>query len=161
MTSIKELAPTGKEAGKSNTEISRARYNAKNDATVVGNICPDPLDEDEVAYVLHDDCNNVATRVVGGDTWSYDEEEDALYSSSATYIVPCNTAVLVLATDEDLRVDDPITSGVEEVSTEEVVREPERDANGNLIYFDLYGRRITNPAPGIYILTNGRKVVVR
>jgi hypothetical protein len=162
MTSINSLVPTGDEKDMDNTQISQSRYSKANGATVVGNICPSPLGSGEQAYVLHDDCDNVATLVTEGKDKSYETADDALYTSTSTYVIPCNSAVLILESDEDqYRVDDPITSGVEEVSTEEVVREPERDANGNLIYFDLYGRRITNPAPGIYILTNGRKVVVR
>jgi hypothetical protein len=163
MTSIYSLVPTDKdEVNLDNTGISQLRYSKASGATVVGNICPSPLGSGEQAYVLHDDCDNVATLVTEGVDQSYETADDALYTSTSSYIIPCNSAVLILESNEDkYRVDDPITSGVEEVSTEDVVREPERDANGNLIYFDLYGRRITNPAPGIYILTNGRKVVVR
>jgi hypothetical protein len=37
----------------------------------------------------------------------------------------------------------------------------ETDRFGNIIYYDLAGRRITNPMPGLYILSNGKKVVVK
>jgi hypothetical protein len=39
--------------------------------------------------------------------------------------------------------------------------EPARDANGNLIYYDLTGRAAVNPAPGLYLLSTGRKVLLR
>jgi hypothetical protein len=162
MTSIVNLSPYAEgEVGKTNTEISRKRYQTE-DSSIVGNICPDPLAEDASAYVIHDDCDNVATLVTEGVHSSYENEEDALYSSSSSYIIPCNSAILILPESTDLSIEDEVVAGTENIQQDVIFNnEPERDANGNLIYFDLYGRRITNPAPGIYILTNGRKVVVR
>jgi hypothetical protein len=134
-----------------------------------------------VYYALHDDNDdkvseikpsNYATASAASNddlVWSYVSDnihEDygvpngSLPGSVSTYVVSANTAVLVGLSDNLDINDQPITSGVEEVTTE-IVNEPGRDANGNLIYFDLYGRRVMNPAPGIYILTNGQKVVVR
>jgi hypothetical protein len=163
MTSIVHLAPyTSTEKGKTNTAISRARYNANGDATVVGNICPDPLESEATAYVIHDDCDNVATLVTEGVHSSYTSTDDALYTSTSSYIIPCNSAVLVLPTDTNLKIDEDVVSGTEDIQQDLIlIREPERDANGNLIYYDLLGRRTTNPGTGIYILTNGQKVVIR
>jgi hypothetical protein len=131
-------------------------------------------------YALHDDNDDKVSEIKPSNyttasaasndlVWSYVPDnihEDygvpngSLPGSVSTYVVSANTAVLVGLSDELDINDQPITSGVEEVTTE-IVNEPGRDANGNLIYFDLYGRRVMNPAPGIYILTNGQKVVVR
>jgi hypothetical protein len=163
MTTILKLDPyqNGETATTSSTEISKLRYNSDNSATVVGNVTPKALESGESTYVIHDDCNNVASYVVEGANKNVFTSDEALSANvMSSYVIPCNTAVLVLPTTEPLIIDEPITSGVEEVTTE-IVNEPGRDANGNLIYFDLYGRRVMNPAPGIYILTNGQKVVVR
>jgi hypothetical protein len=181
MTSIDHILPNGNEENKSNTEISALRWSSSG---MVGSITPIAVSGTDDYYALHDDNDDTVSKIEAQDymtaaasddnsstlTWSFDSSDlhedygvpnGSLPGSTSTYVLSANKAVLVGLTDNlDINDETPITSGVEEVTTE-IVNEPGRDANGNLIYFDLYGRRVMNPAPGIYILTNGQKVVVR
>jgi hypothetical protein len=181
MTSIDNILPTGEEKELSNTEISARRWSSSG---MVGSITPIAVSGTDDYYALHDDNDDTVSKIEAQDymiaaasddnsstlTWSFDSSDlhddygvpnGSLPGSTSTYVLSANKAVLVGLTDNlDINDETPITSGVEEVTTE-IVNEPGRDANGNLIYFDLYGRRVMNPAPGIYILTNGQKVVVR
>jgi hypothetical protein len=81
-----------------------------------------------------------------------------------------NTAYILATADAPdnptITINPDITTSVQNITIDDYFhnngyREPERDANGNLIYYDLMGRRTVNPTTGIYILTNGQKVVVR
>jgi hypothetical protein len=149
-----------------------------------GNIMPKALDENEVVYIIDDDGDNFANKIVENEDWSYDPTDlhtgssnypmDSLHDyQDSSYVISINKAVVKIKTsatsdDDDntlpdtieIRVNPNITVGVDTIN-DETGREPERDANGNLIYYDLCGRRVTNPAPGFYILTNGKKVLIK
>jgi hypothetical protein len=98
-----------------------------------------------------------------------------------TYILPANEAFVDVAKitelPEDSNIDDLIpeeneietgdtdntTAAISDVSIDKNPAEtmPARDANGNIIYYDLTGRATINPSTGLYILSNGHKVLFR
>jgi len=150
-----------------------------------GNIMPKALDEDEVVYIIDDDGDNFANKIVENEDWSYDPEDlhtgstnypnDSLHDyQNSSYVIGINKAIVKIKTaatgddDDDtlpdtieIRVNPDITVGVD---TYQLTRQ---DVNlretpmATFIYYDLCGRRVTNPAPGFYILTNGKKVLIK
>jgi hypothetical protein len=111
--------------------------------------------------------------------------------SPITYILPANEAFVDVEKIEEIPSDKieevipdtpvieevvPTTSGITNIAIPDPANsdptnpdggpadaqgEPARDANGNLIYYDLTGRATVNPAPGLYLLSTGRKVLLR
>jgi hypothetical protein len=174
MTSIYSLVPTKEEEKTmTNTEIAKSR-NA--DVNIVGAITPQAVAQDAKVYIVHNDCNDSAELVVGGETFSYDVDdvntstltqmpnESLASDQTATYIIPCNTAVIKAAiNEEDEQVaiipEDEITSGVENVSVEPV------ETDEAPVWYDLQGFRVVNPVAGnIYIRvtsTSTTKVLYR
>jgi hypothetical protein len=174
MTSIYSLVPTDDvEKTMTNTEISQSR---NPDSNIVGAITPNAIATGAKYYVVHNDCNDSAELVVGGETFSYDVDdvntattlqmpnESLASDQTATYIIPCNTAVLkAVPTEEDEQVaivpEDEITSGVENVSVEPV------ETDEAPVWYDLQGFRVVNPVAGnIYIRvtsTSTTKVLYR
>jgi hypothetical protein len=67
-----------------------------------------------------------------------------------------------LPDDSTIVEEEPTPAGIDNI-LEDLPQElpAETDRFGNIIYYDLAGRRITNPMPGLYILSNGKKVVVK
>ncbi len=138
-----------------------------------GTITPLALESNEKIYVIHDDCDQYARGVVEGTDYSYDpelEQKDtgkpahSLYNSDSTYIVPANTAYVKTLVDQDyLDIEDlglP-TTGVEDVTIDAPGKGYVTDSDGNPVYYDLCGRRVVNPTAGLYILSNGKKVIVK
>jgi hypothetical protein len=142
------------------------------------------LDYEQTVYIFHDDRDDQLTKIVDQTDSNYGTDTSTdlhstidgknyffnqLHYSDSSYIITANTAYLPVTeevTDPTINITDDYVTGIFAISINDNFnytnnREPERDANGNLIYFDLMGRRIINPSAGIYILTNGQKVVVR
>lgn len=142
------------------------------------------LDYEQTVYIFHDDRDDQLTKIVDQTDSNYGTDTSTdlhstidgknyffnqLHYSDSSYIITANTAYLPVTeeiTDPTINLTDDYVTGIFAISINDNFnytnnREPERDANGNLIYFDLMGRRIINPSAGIYILTNGQKVVVR
>jgi hypothetical protein len=152
---------------------------------LVGSCVPVAVPNGTVAYVFHDDRDDEATKVVGGTDFSFSNEGDVFHTNSGDgtkynyqlhdddtsfYVMKENTAYILATADAPdnptITINPDITTSVQNITIDDYFhnngyREPERDANGNLIYYDLMGRRTVNPTTGIYILTNGQKVVVR
>ena len=59
-----------------------------------------------------------------------------------------------------LERDQQIITGITDLTHSSVTGDDHQAANGQPIYFDLTGRRVVNPAPGIYIV-GGKKVLVK
>jgi hypothetical protein len=155
---------------------------------LVGTDVPCELEKGQKAYIFHDDDDDAANLVQEGENYSYAHtdgdvhvtvdgekfynmqlrQSDILTETAATYVITPNTAYIPVEDDAPGEVEINVTdtpTGIFSISVGDDYHfgpaEPERDANGNLIYFDLMGRRIINPSAGIYILTNGQKVVVK
>jgi hypothetical protein len=175
MTSIDYLKPyKDNEKGKSNTEISQIRFG---ESTLTGAVTPNPVSASTRVYVLHNDCNDSAELVIGGETYSFEPDDvntstlaqypnmSLVSHPEATYIIPCNTAVLSARPNDDepkVPVDTPdeeseVISGVENVSVNATDEVP--------VWYDLQGYRINNPVDGnIYIRvtsTQTSKVIYR
>jgi hypothetical protein len=175
MTSIDYLKPYKEgEEGKSNTEISQIRFG---ESTLTGAVTPNPVSASTRVYVLHNDCNDSAELVIGGETYSFEPDDvntstlaqypnmSLVSHPEATYIIPCNTAVLSARPNDDepkVPVDTPdegseVISGVENVSVNATDEVP--------VWYDLQGYRINNPVDGnIYIRvtsTQTSKVIYR
>jgi hypothetical protein len=155
---------------------------------LVGTAVPCELENEQKAYIFHDDDDDAANLVQEGVDYSYStadgdvhvtvdgkdfynmqlRQSDILTETAATYVITPNTAYIPVEDEAPEEVEINVTdtpTGIFSISVGDDYHfgpaEPERDANGNLIYFDLMGRRIINPSAGIYILTNGQKVVVK
>jgi hypothetical protein len=154
-----------------------------------GTLAPMALAEGEVGYVINEAGTGVK-RVIEGIDYSYDHADTDKTNSDAvgyydyslygiarsdgrpiTYILPANEAFVDVEKIEDIPSDKieevipdtpvieevvPTTSGITNIKVE-----PVRDTNGNLIYYDLTGRATVNPAPGLYLLSTGCKVLLR
>jgi hypothetical protein len=173
MTSIDHLAPYDDEEGMDNTTIAQTRFASTG---ITGAITPHAIEEGEKVYVLHNNNDDTAELVVGGATFSYDASdvntatlmqlpnESLPDNPTATYIIPCNTAVIAAndnETDPEVKVtdEDEITSGVENVTVEPV------ETDEAPVWYDLQGFRVVNPVAGnIYIRvtsTSTTKVLYR
>jgi hypothetical protein len=173
MTSIDHLAPYDDEEGMDNTTIAQTRFASTG---ITGAITPHAIEEGEKVYVLHNNNDDTAELVVGGETFSYDASdvntatlmqlpnESLPDNPTATYIIPCNTAVIAAndnETDPEVKVtdEDEITSGVENVTVEPV------ETDEAPVWYDLQGFRVVNPVAGnIYIRvtsTSTTKVLYR
>jgi hypothetical protein len=136
------------------------------------------IEADTTEYLLHDDRDDKVKKVTGGADTNIDETDlhvestnlpnMSLHGSSSTWIVEPNISTLSIAENPDdveIRINDGITTGLDQIAidfdNDNGYQQPGRDADGNLIYYDLLGRRVTNPTAGFYILTNGRKVILK
>lgn len=136
------------------------------------------IEADTTEYLLHDDRDDKVKKVTGGADSNIDETDlhvestnlpnMSLHGSSSTWIVEPNISTLSIAENPDdveIRINDGITTGLDQIAidfdNDNGYQQPGRDADGNLIYYDLLGRRVTNPTAGFYILTNGRKVILK
>jgi hypothetical protein len=161
MTSITSLYPVlTTEKIMTNTQISQSR---NPDTNIVGAVTPDAIDAGAKFYVVHNDCNDSAELVIGGETFSYDVDDvntatmlqmpnmSLASDQTATYIVPSNTAILKAEPAEDdeqvaIIPEDEVTSGVENVSVEPTASDEAP------IWYDLQGFRVVNPVAGnVYI----------
>jgi hypothetical protein len=136
------------------------------------------IEADTTEYLLHDDRDDKVRKVTGGADTNIDKTDlhvestnlpnMSLHGSSSTWIVEPNISTLSIAENPDdveIRINDGITTGLDQIAidfdNDNGYQQPGRDADGNLIYYDLLGRRVTNPTAGFYILTNGRKVILK
>ncbi len=168
-------------------EGCESRYSKIDGLGLTGQNVPRALDEEEEVYIVNDDTYDTLTKVVEGTDYNTGADPDepaavaiddapdyALMTAlDSSYVIMANNATIDIKDanapeDPEYRIVDETTNdvltgvnGIVDDNTANGYREPERDAQGRLIYYDLTGRRMVNPDPGIYILTNGQKVIVK
>jgi hypothetical protein len=157
------------------TILYGAKYKAINFG-LEGAITPVALDSNDIAYVIHDDGDDMARLVTEGVDYSYDNTISykdfdkapwSIYNSESTYIIPANTAYVSCTgkkgLDDYTEIEDlglP-TTGVEDVTIDAPGKDYVTDGDGNPVYYDICGRRVANPTAGLYILSNGKKIIVK
>jgi hypothetical protein len=137
---------------------------------LIGTLEPHPITEGEKIYVIDEDEKGHTTHTllkVGGSDYSYDKDNlykstgkawYSQYNSDATYIVENNRAYIKPTTTnpakmKPMQLGNRTSTGVEDITV--------GSAPDEIRYYDMYGRMVKNPERGLFIRSDGKKVIFK